>query len=158
MSLSLNGNDTIQINGRLLTQFFDKDYGVLTYPQELANFKVGKNQNTAICFLPGGLMADLTLRLLVGTYDDQFINAIQGNFIFDAPSFSTLYGQIVKRSGTGVGGIPGTNTATVRNIIYNLAGGVPVSIPDSHSNSDGDEEQAAAIWKFKFALAPRQII
>lgn len=150
MDISINGSDTIQINGRLLTNFFDKDYGMLTFPNELANFKIGKDGNAAINFMPSGLVGELTLRILVGTYDDQFVNSIQLDFVNDAPSFILADGQVIKRSGRGDG--------SIRNVVYNLTGGVPIVIPEERSNADGDEEQAVAVWKFRFALASRQIL
>jgi hypothetical protein len=150
MDVSLNGNDTITINNRLLTKFVDKDYGLLAFPGELATIKVGKASNAVVSFVPGGQMGDLTLRLLLSSSDDAFFNSIQRAFIQDPPSFVLMGGQLVKRSGDGQG-----NQA---NAIYNLRGGVPSAIVEAHSNADGDEEQGVAVWKFKFIIASRQLM
>ena len=148
MDLSLNGNDVIILNGRLMTKFFDKDYGVLNFPNENANVKVGKNGNAVITLVNMGRLGELTLRILLGTTDDAFINSIQRAFQIDPPTFSTVTGQIVKRSGDGQG--------TPRDVVYDLLGGVPTTVPEAKSNSDGDEEQGVVIWKFKFARGSRR--
>jgi hypothetical protein len=150
MDISLNGNDTISVNGFLLTKFVDKDYGLLTFPNELATFKVGKSANAVISFNNMGLLGELTLRVLLASVDDAFFNSLQRSFIQDPPSFVLLTGQIIKRSGDGA--------ANVKNVIYNLTGGAPVMIPEEHSNADGDEEQGVAVWKFKFARGTRQLM
>jgi hypothetical protein len=154
MDFSLNGSDTISLTYQgetiLLTQFADKDYGMLSFPNELATMKVGKSGNAVISFNNMGLMGELTLRLLVGNTQDAALNSIQRDFIGDAPSFQLVSGQIVKRSGDGAG--------NVNNVIYYLQGGVPTTIPEEHSSADGDEEQGIAVWKFKFAQGARQIM
>jgi hypothetical protein len=151
MDISLNGNDTISLNGYLLTKFVDKDYGILTFPNELATYKIGKLGNTAIIAMAAmGLLGELTLRILLSSPDDAFINSIQRAFVSDPPSFELVTGQIVKRSGDGAG--------NVSNVIYYLEGGTPTNIPEAHSNADGDEEQGVTIWKFKFAKGSRQLL
>lgn len=154
MDISLNGNDTISLtyqgNATLLTKFFDKDFGLLVAPNKLATVKVGKKGNAAVSVNYMGLLAELTLRLLVGSVDDALINSIQRTFIQDPPSFALLGGQIIKRTGDGQG--------NVQNIIHYLQGGVPDALPEEHSNADGDEEQAVAIWKFTFVSYQRQIM
>lgn len=148
--ISLNGNDTITINGYLYTKFADKDYGLLTFPEELAKFKVGKSGNATISFNNMGRLGELTLRLMVGTVDDALINSFQTAYMADPPSFSLLSGQVVKRTGDGRG--------NQRNVVYHLQGGLPVTIPEQHSNSDGDEEQGVVVWKIKFARGARQVL
>lgn len=150
MDISLNGNDTITIAGRLYTKFVDKDYGLITLPNEFATFKPGKNSNTVIAFTPMGLLGELTLRVLLASTDDATLNSFYRQFVTDAPTFALLSGQIIKRSGDGTG--------TVRNVIYNLTDGAPVAIPEGHSNADGDEEQGVAVWKLKFARVSRQLL
>lgn len=147
MDFSLNGNDTITIAGVLITKFFDKDYGLASIPNELANMKIGKNGNAVVTFIPGGQMAELTLRILLASSDDLFMNSLQRSFINNPPGFILLNGQLVKQSGDGQGNI--------RNIVYGFEGGVPSHIPEARSNADGDEEQGVAVWKFKFARVSR---
>lgn len=150
MDFSLNGQDTITIGGRLLTSFFDKDYGLLTFPNELANMKVGKGGNSVISLVNMGKMGELTLRILLASTDDLYINSIQRAWINDQPTFPLVSGQVVKRSGDGRG--------NVRNIVYYLEGGLPTTIPEARSNADGDEEQGVVVWKFKFARGSRQAL
>jgi hypothetical protein len=149
MEISLNGNDTIIINGTLLTDLGAGDVGVLTFPNESAQMKRGKNGNTVIAFSELGQMGELTLRLLRASGNDALINSIQRQFFQDAPSFQTITGQVVKRVGDGQG--------NVTNDIYNLSGGVPTMIPEAKSNVEGDIEQGETIWKLKFAKGSRQL-
>jgi hypothetical protein len=147
MDISLNGADVIILAGRNLTKFFDKDYGLLTFPNELANVKVGKSGNAVISLVNMGVMGELTLRILLGTSDDAFLNSLQRGFLIDPPSFELVDGSVIKRSGDGGGFVTDT--------VYSLEAGVPTTIPESHSNADGDEEQGVAVWKFKFARGAR---
>lgn len=147
---SLNGNDTITVASRLFTGFADKDYGKLTFPNETVNMKVGKGGNTVISVIPMGRLGELTLRLLLGNRDDAFINDLLQQWYFDPPSFVLFPAQVVKRSGSGTG--------QIRNVVYNLLGGVPAQIPEEASNADGDEEQGIAAWKIKFAYGSRQVL
>jgi hypothetical protein len=149
MEISINGNDTIILNGTLLTDLGEGDVGVLTFPNELAQMKPGKNGNTVIAFSALGLMGELTLKLLRGSGNDAFINSIQRQFIIDPPSFVTVTAQLVKRLGDGQG--------NVGNDVYNLVGGVPTNIPEAKSNVEGDVEQGLVSWKFKFAQGSRQL-
>ena len=146
--ISINGNDTLTINGVLLTKFADKDYGLLTFPNENAQMKVGKGGNAVITYIAMGRMGELALRILLASTDDLFLNSLQRAWQNDQPSFVLLTGQLVKRSGDGKGNI--------KNVVYTLTGGVPTMIPEARSNADGDEEQGVVVWKFKFARGSRQ--
>jgi hypothetical protein len=147
--ISLNGNDTILLNGTLLTDFADGDVGSLTFPNETAQFKPGKNGNTLIAFSALGQLTECTLRLIRGSNNDSYINSFQRLFFQDPPSFPLLTLQLVKRVGDGQG--------NVTNDTYLLTGGVPISIPEVKSNVEGETEQGVTIWKFKFAAGTRQI-
>lgn len=148
MNVSLCSSDTITINGQLLTKFFDKDYGLLTFPNENGQIKVGKNGNAVITYVNMGRLGELTLRVLLASTDDAFLNQIQRSWQNSQSGFILMTGQVVKVSGDGKGNIS--------NVVYNLEGGIPTMIPESHSNADGDEEQGVVVWKFKFARGSRQ--
>jgi hypothetical protein len=44
-AVALSGNDTININGRILFDLADTNCVELTFPNDIANVKIGKNGN-----------------------------------------------------------------------------------------------------------------
>ena len=149
MDISLNGNDTISINGILQTDLADGDVGHITFPNEFVTMKPGKNNNTLIAFNAMGQLAELTLRFIRGSVNDQQIYELYRSFVFSPATFNLVEASIVKVIGDGNGNI--TTDA------YTLTGGVPMSVPEVKSNVEGDTEQGVTIWKLRFAMGTRQI-
>ena len=149
MDISLNGNDTISINGILQTDLADGDVGTLTFPNEYVTMKQGKNNNTIIAFNAMGQLAELTLRLIRGSVNDQYVNAAYRQFVNSPATFQLLDASIVKLIGDGNGNI--TTDA------YTLTGGVPMAVPEVKSNVEGDTDQGVTMWKIRFAMGTRQI-
>ena len=149
MEISLTGNDTITLNGILLTDLADGDVGHVTFPNEFVTMKPGKNNNTLIAFNAMGQLAELTLRIMRGSYNDQLINSEYRSFTNNPAGYNLINANIVKIIGDGQGNIT-TDT-------YSLLGGVPQAIPEVKSNVEGDTEQGVTIWKLRFALGTRQV-
>ena len=149
MDISLNGNDTIQVNGILQTDLADGDVGTLTFPNEFVTMKPGKNNNTIIAFNAMGQLAELTLRLIRGSFNDQQINLYYRQFVNDPAGFSLVEASIIKLIGDGNGNITTDS--------YTLTGGVPMMVPEVKSNVEGDTDQGVTIWKIRFAMGTRQI-
>lgn len=145
----MSGTDTITLNNRVFTDFADDNVGELTYPNEIAKIKIGKNGNAIYAFDTTGQACDFKMRLLRGGSDDKFLNGLlslqQGNF----PGFPLMIGQFVKKMGDGKGNI-GSD-------IYVLSGGIFSKNVEAKSNVAGDVEQSVSIWMIKFANAPRAI-
>jgi hypothetical protein len=146
---SLTGNDTIQIDGRVLADFADGDIATLTYPNELVGVKTGKNGNSIYAFNETGKQADLELRILRGSADDKFLNSRKLEMERDFALFSLLGGEITKRIGDGAG--------NVSNEIYSLSGGIFSQSVDATSNVEGDTEQVISLYRIKFTNAPKAI-
>lgn len=149
MDISLNGNDTIVINGITQTDLADGDVGSLTFPNEYVTMKPGKNNNTIIAFNAMGQLAELTLRLIRGSINDQYINAQYRSFVNFPANYNLIEASIAKIIGDGNGNVTYDS--------YTLTGGVPMAIPEVKSNVEGDTDQGVTIWKIRFAMGTRQI-
>lgn len=145
--VSLSGNDTIMIAGRTLSSFADGDVAKLSFPNDLVNMVVGKNGNAIYNLNATGQQADFEVRVLRGSADDRFLNALLLVMINDLPSFVVMPGYFVKRIGNGLGG--------VRRDTYLLAGGVFVRNVDASENVAGATEPAVSVYRLKFANGNR---
>lgn len=148
-SVALSGSDTIKINNRVLTDVADGDVASLTFPNDIANVKTGKNGNSIYGLNETGKQAELALRIIRGSEDDKFLNnllaAQQNNFA----GFVLMNGEFTKRMGDGAG--------KVLNDLYITSGGVFSKQVEAKSNVEGDIEQSVSIYHIKFANAPRVI-
>lgn len=147
--MALTGADTVIINGTILTAFADGDTGAFTFPDKLATLKVGKNGNTVFAFNAMGLRSEATLRIMRGSADDKFLNALQKAYINDPAAFVPLEAEFIKRVGDGKG--------NVTNDSYGFSGGMLVNLPEVKENVGGETDQAIAIWKLEFANTDRSM-
>lgn len=148
-TVTLTGNDVVKINGRILSDFNDGDVAALTYPNDLAVVKTGKNGNSIIAFKNDGRQADFNLRVSLGSADDKFLNNLSALFKNNPAAFSLISGEFTKYVGHGDG--------RVTAITYILSAGVPVKLPGGTDNADGNTDQAIAVYAFKFTNAARSI-
>ena len=86
--VSLVGNDTLQINDRVLLDLADGDVGALTFPNDIMGVKTGKNGNSLYAFNASGLMCELILRIIRGSDDDKYLNTLLLAMIADVPTKS----------------------------------------------------------------------
>lgn len=148
--VSLTGEDTLVIDGQVITDFGDGDNADLKFPTELANVKAGKNGNAIYATNVQGHIAELMLRVLRGSDDDKFLNSRLAAQDADFASFILIKGQFVKRVGDGAGGVSSDTC--------NLFGGIFSKQIETKSNVEGDTEQSLAIYNIKFASASRVIL
>lgn len=149
MIASLSGNDTITINGRVFADFADGDVGALTFPNELAVLKTGKNGNTVYALNETGRQADLTLRVIRGSSDDRFLNGLLAQQKANFAGFVLMNGEFIKKIGDGKGNIASDT--------YITSGGIFSKQVEAKSNVEGDTEQSLSIYNLKFSNAPRVI-
>ena len=95
-SVSLTGQDTIQIDTRVLNDFADQDIGLLTFPNDMAAVKSSKNGNMIFAFNETGKQCELTVRLLVGSSDDKYLNSRMQEMKADFSSFLLMTGVFMK--------------------------------------------------------------
>jgi hypothetical protein len=146
---SLTGADTVVIDDRVLTDFADGDNAKLTYANEIANLKRGKNGNTVYAENATGPQADLVLRIIRGSSDDKYLQSRLADQLADFAAFLLVTGIFVKRVGDG--------DQNVQNDTQRLFGGIFVKIPETTSNVEGDTEQSLTIYTLRFSEVPRSI-
>lgn len=154
MSVSLTGNSIIQIGSRggVLRQFADfadGDVGVLDFPNNVVEGKVGKNSNVIFSFNATGKTATLTLRLIRGSADDKYLNSQLADYLADPAGYVLMDGEIVQRSGDGAG--------NVTNDVYKISAGIVQKFPQVRENVEGDTEASVAIWTLFFANNDRSL-
>ena len=148
-SVSLTGNDTLLLAGRVITDVADKSWAELTYPNNLVEVKVGKNGNSIYALNASGLIAELVVRLIRGSSDDTFLNGLLVSQKADLSTFILLKGQLVKRVGDGFG--------NVTQDVYYVDGGVFQTQVIVSSNAEGDSEQSVSIYRLRFTNADRAV-
>lgn len=148
-TVALSGSDTIVINNQLLSDLADGNVVEMTFPNDIAQVKTGKNGNSIYGLNESGKQCEVKLRVIRGSSDDKFLNNLlagqQGNFA----GTTLLVGSFVKQIGDGVGNIASDT--------YIMSGGVFTKIPEAKSNVEGDTEQSIAMYTIKFSNAPRII-
>ena len=149
MSVALTGKDTHLVGTRILTDLAEGDVGNLDFPNNMVEMKTGKNGNTIYAFNATGKVVDYTVRTLLGSDDDKYLNAELNRYLNDPPSYTLLDGEFIKRVGDGAG--------DVSNVIYRVGGGIPKKLPNSKENVEGDTEQAIAEWVIGYANTDRSI-
>lgn len=148
-TVTITSNDTLVLNGRVFVDFAVDDTTAISFPNELVTVKTGKNGNTIYAQNQQGLNANLVLRLMRGSSDDQFLQAIIQSTLADFPSTVLLSGSFVKRLGDGQG--------NVLSDVYSLAGGVISKPVEGKENVSGDVTQAESVYNIKFAQGLRII-
>ena len=148
-SVALSGNDSIIINNRILSDLADGDVADLTFPNDIAQVKTGKNGNSVYALNESGQQAELKLRVVKGSADDKFLNNLLANQMSNFAGFPLMIGQFIKKIGDGTG--------TITSDIYILAGGVFNKQVEGKSNVEGNVDQSVALYQIKFTKAPRAI-
>ena len=148
-TFSLLGNDTIQINDRVLSDFGSGEVAKVSYPTELATVKTGKNGNTIFVQNASGFQASLEVKVIRGSADDKAMNSLLTQYRTDPVAFVLINAQLAKKIGDGAGKIAADT--------YVLTGGVPTKQVEVTSNVEGDTEQAISAYTFVFSVSSRAI-
>jgi hypothetical protein len=146
---ALSGNDTVVINNRNFSDFADGNIVELTFPNDIAQVKTGKNGNSIYGLNTTGFQCEMKTRLIRGSSDDQFMNnlLVQQNANFAGTVL--LQGQFIKKIGDGQGNITSDT--------YIVSGGVFTKQVEATSNVEGDALQSVSVYMVKFTNAPRAI-
>jgi hypothetical protein len=149
MTVSLTGSDVIIINANVLSDLADQDIADLTFPNDIAQAKTGKNGNSIYALNESGRQADFKIRLIRGSGDDKFMNALLALQLANFAAFPLMQGQFTKNVGDGTG--------NVTQDTYVLSGGIFVKVPAAKSNTEGNTDQSVVMYEMKFTNAPRTI-
>lgn len=143
-------DDTLTIFGRIINDFATGKTSTITFPNDFANVTTGKNGNGIISKNANGGNSVLTLRLMRGSSDDNFLQAKIAAAQADFVSQELATGEFVKRIGDGAG--------EVKRDVYTLLGGTFSKIaPDTEEDVSGTEDQAIATYTIKFIKTLRSI-
>ena len=145
---ALTGQDSIILNSRPLNDFADGDIGTLEVDNDLFSIQTGKNGNTIFAYDEAGRNATLTLRILMSSNDDKYLNSLIPKHETFAPTI-LINGSVNKMIGNGFGGISYN--------IYLLKGGLIKRKPNITSNVNGETNQAVVEYVIQFADAERSI-
>lgn len=148
-TIAMSGSDTVKVNDRILNDLADGDCIALTYPNEIANVKTGKNGNSIYGLNQSGQQAEMVLRVVRGSADDKYLNNLLAQQSQNFASFVLMDGEFTKRIGNGQG--------AVAKDTYITSGGVFNKNIDAKSNVEGDTDQSISVYNIKFSNAPRVI-
>ena len=148
-SVSLTGNDVVMINNKILADLADQDAAVLTFANDIATLKTGKNGNAIYALNQSGQECEVKLRIIRGSSDDKFLNGLMTQQIANFSGTVLVLGEFIKKVGDGQG--------KVTSDTYILTGGVFTKLVEAKSNAEGDTEQSVSIYTLKFSRAPRAL-
>lgn len=149
-TFSLLGDDTIKIGTRILSDFSSGEVAKVSYPTELASVKTGKNGNTIYVQNAAGFQASLELKLIRGSADDKVMQSYLTSYRSNPTAFVVINAELTKRIGDGSG--------TVKADTYLLTGGIPTKQVEVVTNTEGDTEQAIAVYTLVFAVSDRALV
>lgn len=148
-TVAMSGSDTIILQERLLTDLADGDAVGLTFPDDIAVAKTGKNGNTIYSFSETGRRVEVIVRVIRGGQDDKFLNNLLIQMQSNFAGFVLMTGEFTKKIGDGQGKINSDK--------YILSGGIFTRNVEGKMNAEGDTEQSVAIYTMNFTNAPRAI-
>lgn len=148
-TVAMSGNDTININNRVLVDLADGMVVELTYPNEIASVKTGKNGNSIYGLNESGKQCEVKIRVVRGSADDKYLNGLLSQQGQNFAGFPLMIAQLIKKIGDGKGNITSD--------IYVLSGGVFTKFVEGKSNVEGDTEQSISIYTLKFSNSPRAL-
>lgn len=148
-TIALSGADTISINNRTFNDLADGDCVAMTFPNDIAQVKTGKNGNSVYALNESGKQCEVSLRVIRGSADDKFLNNLLTQQQLNFAGTVLMIGEFVKKLGDGKGNIA--------NDTYILSGGVFTKQIEAKNNVEGDVDQSVSMYKVKFSNAPRVI-
>ena len=142
LTVSLTGNDSFQLNNQVLSTLTNEKPVDITFPNELAAVSQGKNGTTIYAQNSMGNIAEVSLRLLLGGIDDQYLNSLLQQQITNFSGFNLLTGVFNKLVGDGSGNIT--------TVIYQLSGGIIMKGLEAATSATGDVNTSVVVWPLKF--------
>jgi len=147
--VAMSGSDTIKINNRILADLGEGDTVTLTFPNELAGIKTGKNGNSIYSINESGRQSEVAIRVIKGSSDDKFLSNLLATMKNNFAGFVLVTGEFIKKIGDGTGKIISDT--------YIMSGGIFSKEVEAKSNVEGAVEQSISVYTIKFANSPRVI-
>lgn len=148
-TVALSGSDTVNINSQILNDLADGNCVELTYPNDIAQVKTGKNGNSIYGLNESGKQCELKIRVIRGSADDKFLNNLLAQQQANFAGTILMIAQLIKKVGDGKGNISSDT--------YILSGGVFTKQVEAKVNVEGDTEQSISMYTMKFSNSPRVI-
>lgn len=148
-TIALTGSDTITIDNTVLADLADGDCVELTFPNDIAQVKTGKNGNSIYGLNEMGKQCEVKVRVIRGSADDKFLNNRLAQQQANFAGTVLMIGQFIKKVGDGSGNITSDT--------YIMSGGVFTKQVMGKTNVEGDAAQSVAEYMIKFSLAPRTL-
>lgn len=149
-STVITGKDTFVLNGRIFNNLADGDAAKFTPDEDATKLKVGKDANAVFGQNQQGRAGTLTVRVLLGSADDKYLNGLWNEYLADSSGYVLDVGSMFKNVGDGKG--------NKNAVVENLLGGAPKRQPEIKTNADGDPAQSVAEWTWIFAQGVRSIL
>ncbi len=147
--LAMTGSDSIIINTRTLADLADGNVGELTFPNNIATVKTGKNGNSIFGLNETGKQGVFKIRVVRGSSDDKFLLGLQSQQQENFAGFPLMIGEYIKKIGDGAGN-PTSDT-------YIAQGGIFTKLTEAKTNTDGETEQSVSVYEIHFAAVARVI-
>ncbi len=147
--VALSGADTITIDNHVFADLADGNAVELTFPNDIASVKTGKNGNSIYGLNESGKQSEVKMRLVRGSADDKFMNNKLSQQQANFAGTVLMSGQFIKKIGDGQGNITSDT--------YVMGGGVFTKQVEGKMNVEGETEQSIAIYTMKFTNAPRTL-
>lgn len=148
-TVALSGQDTIVINTQSLSDLADGDCVDLSFPNDIAQVKTGKNGNSIYGLNESGKQCEVKLRVVRASPDDKFLNNLLAQQQANFAGFNLMTAKFIKKVGDGSG--------NVANDTYLMSGGIFSKSLPAKSNVEGDVAQSVVEYMLKFSNAPRVI-
>ena len=148
-TVAMSGADTITINGRVLNDLATGTCVELTFANQIADLKTGKNGNTIYTLNTTGLQAEAKIHVIRGSSDDQFLLNLLVQQKNNFSGFVLMTGEFIKKLGDGQG--------NVASDTYVMGSGIFIKEVEAKTNVEGDVDQSTAVYSLKFSNAPRSI-
>jgi hypothetical protein len=140
--VALTGQDTLIINGTIITSLADANAVDITPAADIVTVKRGKDSNVLYATNEEGYRALMTVRLAFGSVDDNTFISLLAQQKAGLSSFALMTGAFYKRVGDGNQNM----TAT----IYQLSGGVIKAMPEALTTAEGNVDQSVHIWNINW--------
>jgi hypothetical protein len=148
-TVAMSGSDTIMINNRVLNDLADANAVELTFPNDIASVKTGKNGNSIYGLNETGKQSECKIRVIRSSADDKFLNSLLAQQQANFAGFALMIGQFIKKIGDGLGNVASDQ--------YIMSGGVFTKQVEAKMNVEGESEQSVSVYTLKFSNAPRVI-